>query len=803
MASEDFVVSVRQIAQNPQVTSASALDRLLLQQTGIGGPYRSISPVDLISSALDQGGWLRLAPGSGIAWNGSALGFNPALQAFEFTAPVIVPSLSSVGDVMAGGLPLATRAWVQGLYDTARAGTVFSFNGRRGAVLLEDRDILRAGGVLQRNPTFAGQVSVPTLWNPLQNDDSAASTAWVQQMLCHWLTTVPFFNGRPGPTWLTTADVNQAYFNSPLGVHPRAPTPSPSDASTRIATTEWVSEATFNLKSTIYIQMDENTQQVLDYLNLHYAPLASPVFTGHPNAPTPPQTSNDGSLATTAYVRQAVQASTSGVSSWMGRTGDVLMTVADIVAAGGAPLSSPALGGVPTAPTAAVGTNTNQLATCAFVLEQVGALTAGVSSFNGRGGAVSLQLSDITGIGGAPINAPAFTGSATAITQPPGTSNTSLATTQFVAQALAQSAAGVSSFMSRTGAVSLLSTDISAVGGALAASPTFTGVPQSVTPSAGSVGTMIATKAYVDSNVGVTSFNTRAGAVTLQLSDITGAGGAPAASPALTGTPTAPTAPAGTANTQLATTAFVSAALGGGGVASLNGHTGALSVSVNQRLFTANATYVPTPGTVLAMVECVGGSGGGGATAYGPSWGMVAGGGGSGGYSRSILTAAQLGASQAITVGQGGAGAVGAATTPPAGGNGTATSFGSLVIALGGLGGLSFDAGNNWGGGGPGAAAGTGQLALAGNPGSVGGGSYRNATLNAVSNIGNGGDGGSMFSGAGLGGNTMLTATPGATGSNGSLGGGGGGAAAFGAGGPWNGGNGGGGWCLVTELVIG
>lgn len=45
------------------------------------------------------------------------------------------------------------------------------------------------------------------------------------------------------------------------------------------------------------------------------APLASPVFTGNPTAPTPPVADNDTSLATTAFVTAAIAAATTGTGS--------------------------------------------------------------------------------------------------------------------------------------------------------------------------------------------------------------------------------------------------------------------------------------------------------------------------------------------------------------------------------------------------------------------------------------------------------------------------------------------------------
>jgi hypothetical protein len=111
-------------------------------------------------------------------------------------------------------------------------------------------------------------------------------------------------------------------------------------------------------------------------------------------------------------------------------------------------IASPAFTGVPTAPTAALGTNTTQLATTAFVTTEV-ALKANLAS-------------------------PAFTGIPTAPTASAGTNTTQLATTAFVATAT-------------TGVAPL-------------ASPAFTGVPTAPTATAGTNTTQLATTAFVRAN---------------------------------------------------------------------------------------------------------------------------------------------------------------------------------------------------------------------------------------------------------------------------------------------------------------
>jgi hypothetical protein len=128
--------------------------------------------------------------------------------------------------------------------------------------------------------------------------------------------------------------------------------------------------------------------------------------------------------------------------------------------------------------------------------------------------------------------------------------------------------AAVTTFNTRAGAVTLVVKDITDAGGAPVQSPTLLGIPAAPTAAPGTKTTQIATTAFVTaavvaSTTGVSTFNTRSGAVVLSTKDITDASGAPLASPAFTGTPTAPTPTAGDNDTSIATTAFVTSAIAG------------------------------------------------------------------------------------------------------------------------------------------------------------------------------------------------------------------------------------------------
>lgn len=102
-----------------------------------------------------------------------------------------------------------------------------------------------------------------------------------------------------------------------------------------------------------------------------------------------------------------------------------------------APLASPALTGTPTAPTAAVDTNTTQVASTAFVVGQAGAATPIIDGTGTAG--VSLRYSrqdhvHPTDTSRAPLASPALTGTPTAPTASTGISTTQIATTAFVRQ---------------------------------------------------------------------------------------------------------------------------------------------------------------------------------------------------------------------------------------------------------------------------------------------------------------------------------------------------------------------------------
>ncbi len=472
---------------------------------------------------------------------------------------------------------LATTAFVQEAVAASSAG-VTTFNTRNGAVTLEASDVSGVGGALvgsantftAANDFTGGSVVVPTQIAGTSNT-TAASTAFVETAIStaggsYAPLASPAFTGTPtAPTptaganntdIATTAFVATSYapLASPAltGV-PVAPTATAGTNTTQIATTQFVETAVTGL-----------------------APLASPALTGTPTVPTAGAGTDSTQAASTAFVYGASQGSVSVALTNANVTLTAAQYSAPVIVFTGA-LTASVVVTVPTTGhwdfvnattgaftvTVSNGSGATQVVAqsiTAFtplvsnVTEGVVALAAvagGVTTFNTRSGAVTLALSDVTGVGGAPLASPAFTGTPTAPTPTAGNSSTDIATTAFVAASFAP-----------------------------LASPALTGAPTAPTQAPGNSSTDIATTAFV-----ATSF-------------------APLASPALSGTPTAPTAAAGTSTTQVASTGFVYGATQGAAAVALaaaNVTLTAAQYSVPVIVFTGTLTAsvtvtVPTTG---------------------------------------------------------------------------------------------------------------------------------------------------------------------------------------------------------------
>ncbi|EOK3834676.1 beta strand repeat-containing protein [Escherichia coli] len=188
----------------------------------------------------------------------------------------------------------------------------------------------------------------------------------------------------------------KAPLDSPhLSGTPTSPTPEPGTNNTQIANAAFVYAAINALingapgtmdtlkEIAAAINNDPKFSETINKALALKAPLASPAFTGTPTVPTASQGTNSTQIANTAFVKAAITALINGAPGTLDTLKEIaaainndpnFSTTINNALALKAPLASPALTGIPTAPTAAQGTNNTQIATTAYVRAAISAL---------------------------------------------------------------------------------------------------------------------------------------------------------------------------------------------------------------------------------------------------------------------------------------------------------------------------------------------------------------------------------------------------------------------------------------------
>lgn len=191
-----------------------------------------------------------------------------------------------------------------------------------------------------------------------------------------------------------------APLNSPsfAGVPTTAATPALNDNSLKLATTAFVQNALSGISSgggggTVVGGVSSvcNLTGDITFAQLvgaGLAPLGGAQFTSTPSmtlGSVPSLNDSSTNIPTTSWVISKIGASSSGVSSVLGASGAVKLSDLTNPPSGGgvAPIDSPTFTTIASAPTAANGTNTTQLATTAFVGAAQTALLSGNNTWSG------------------------------------------------------------------------------------------------------------------------------------------------------------------------------------------------------------------------------------------------------------------------------------------------------------------------------------------------------------------------------------------------------------------------------------
>ena len=427
---------------------------------------------------------------------------------------------------------------------------VSSVAGRTGAVTLSTTDISGISSYAPiASPTFTGTVTIPTgasISGYLTTSTASSTYAPLASPTFTGTVTIPTGASIQGSCTINSPTFTlKATFGNPSTTTGSALINLGSVAGSPFSSS--IADLWFN--SSVYKigYRDSSANQLVaseSYVSTNYAPKASPTFTGTVTIPAGASISGFATLASPTFTGTVTIPSGASISGFatlasptftgtpLSVTAAVdtnttqIATTAYVVGQGYAKLTSPTLTGTPLSVTAAADTNTTQIATTAFVVGQASATTPVVDGTATIGTSLKYARADHvhpTDTTRAPLASPTFTGT---VTIPSG--------------------ASISGF-------------------APLASPTFTGTPLSVTAAADTNTTQIATTAFV---VGQASATTPVidGTATIGTSlkfaradhvHPTDTTRAPLASPTFTGTPLSTTAAVSTNTTQIATTAFV------------------------------------------------------------------------------------------------------------------------------------------------------------------------------------------------------------------------------------------------------
>jgi len=397
---------------------------------------------------------------------------------------------------------------------------------------------------------------------------------------------------------------------------PKAPTPGSSTNSDQIATTAFVqalftalvgaAPETLNQINEIAAALgnDPNfSTTIMNALALR-APLASPVFTGDPKAPTPALGDNDTSIATTAFVAAAITAASRSYSASVTNVNtNRTLTVAEVGQGFRLTPSTPIVITMPDPqPTTGLGyvlrnegTANVTVSAAGFIYTEAGAAAKTLVLAPGEWVEIISNLSSwvvyMRGKLGevAKVDSPVFTGDPRAPTPAVGDNDTSIATTAFVQAALALFGVGA------VNGPRVTDLDALAYGGMYFATSTAAGMPIAansalihVPYSDGSAALQICCALSAPTRIyyRTRSSGTWNGWKEFGMLD----------SPVFTGDPRAPTQSVGDNDTSIATTAFVQAALAAFGIGTFIGtQTADLNTAVQGGCYRTTNTTANSP----------------------------------------------------------------------------------------------------------------------------------------------------------------------------------------------------------------